>query len=55
MKFEDYRAEMKRRLAEADWRVPKNKGKAHDLLVDASRDSEVSIDEFAVLAGMLYR
>ncbi len=50
MTFEEYESELDRRIKELDWKQEKARDRletpAHDLMVQASRDKNVTLEQF---------
>lgn len=58
MTFEEYESELDRRIKELDWEQEKARDRletpAHDLMVQASRDKNVTLEQFEKLSRTFY-
>ena len=58
MTFEEYESELDRRMKELDWKQEKARDRlettAHDLMVQASRDKNVTLEQFEKLSRTFY-
>ncbi len=59
MTFEEYKTELKARMAALSWQEKEDlaarlKSPAHDLMVQASRDDSLPLDDFEKLSHIFY-
>ena len=58
MTFEEYESELDRRIKELDWKQEKARDRleppAQDLMVQASRDKSVTLEQFEKLSRTFY-
>ena len=54
MTFEEYESELDRRIKELDWKQDRLETPAHDLMVQASRDKNVTLEQFEKLSRTFY-
>ena len=58
MTFEEYESELDRRIKELDWKQEKARDRletpAHDLMVQANRDTNVTLEQFEKLSRTFY-